>query len=394
MAFRFGDGALRAEFLLDPEVAFLNHGSFGATPRAVLEERRRFEELFEREPVDFVTRRLAGHYGAARERLAAEIGADPRDLVFVENATTGLNVVLRSLRLEPGDEVLVNDHEYGALLRAWEAVARRTGARLVRAAVPDAPTEEDWLRAHAAAVGPKTRVLFVSHVTSPSGLLAPVEKLVALGRERGLWTIVDGAHGPGQLNLDLDALGADAYSGNAHKWMLTAKGCAFLHVRRERQAEIEPLVVSWGSANRPAGPSPFLDELEWSGTRDASGWLALPAALDFRARWRWPEVAAACRAELASLRGRLAARGLEPLAPREDRLQLAAFTLPPVNEEAFHDRLVDAFRVQLPVHRFRERSLLRVSLQGYNSPADLARLEQALDALLPGGEPLPELRRR
>jgi isopenicillin-N epimerase len=389
----FGDPALRAEFLLDPGVAFLNHGSFGATPRAVIAERRRLEERFEHEPVAFVTRQLAGLYGEARERLAREVGAEPRDLVFVENATTGLNIVLRSLPLGSGDEVLASDHEYGALLRAWEAVCRRRGARLRRVALPDAPSAGDWLGAYREAISPRTRVLFVSHVSSPTALRAPIDELVALGRERGLWTVVDGAHGPGQLALELGALGADAYVGNAHKWLLCAKGCAFLHVRRERQAQIEPLVVSWGATNRPPGPSVFLDELEWSGTRDPSAWLALPAALDFREAWSWPQVAAACRRELAALRQRLAGRGLRPLAPQETSLQMAAFVLPPVDEEAFHDRLEIEYGVQLPVHRFRELSLLRVSLQGYNGPGDLARLEAALEDLLPGGTPRVGLER-
>ncbi|HVG48616.1 MAG TPA: aminotransferase class V-fold PLP-dependent enzyme, partial [Rubellimicrobium sp.] len=248
---------LRPLFLLDPAVCFLNHGSFGACPRPVFEAYQAWQLRLERQPVAFLDP-MRG-YGAwmteARAALAAEVGAQPDDLVGVTNATVALNIAAQSLSLSVGDEILTTDHEYAALEKTWAFVARRTGARVVTASVPLPLTSEAaFTEALLGAMTDRTRVLFLSHITSATALLFPIEQIVGIARERGILTVVDGAHAPGHVRLDLDGLGADVYVGNCHKWLMAPKGSAFLHVRRGLQARIDPLVISHGWTPNRAEP--------------------------------------------------------------------------------------------------------------------------------------------
>jgi len=249
-------------FLLDPEVTFLNHGSFGATPKAVFERYQAWQRELESEPVDFIARRLPGLLADARAELAAYVRAQPDDLTFVPNATTGVNLAARALRLEPGDEVLSTNLEYGACVLTWRRYSTFVESPL------------DELFAH---VTERTRALYISHITSDTGLLLPVEELVAHGRELGLVTIVDGAHAPAHVDLDLDALGADFYTGNCHKWLSSPKGAGFLHVRPEWQDRVGGAIVSWCDEE----PSTFLSRTERQATRDPAAYLAVPAAIAF-----------------------------------------------------------------------------------------------------------------
>ena len=270
---------MRDLFLLRPDVVFLNHGAFGACPRPVFEAYQRWQVELERQPVEFLSRRSADLIAWARGRLGQYIGADPADLVYVTNATTGLNVVARSLPLEPDDEVVSTDHEYGAIERTWRFVCEARHARYVKAAVPvplasaEAVVEAVWAR-----VSPRTRILHLSHLTSPTALIFPVAELCRRARSAGILTVVDGAHAPGQIPVNLDQIGADFYSANCHKWMCAPKGAAFLYARREAQPLLSPLVVSWGWRQGVPGPSPFIDEQQRQGTRDIAAWLAVPAA--------------------------------------------------------------------------------------------------------------------
>jgi selenocysteine lyase/cysteine desulfurase len=238
---------LRREFLLDPEVAFLNHGSFGACPRPVFERYQAWQRELEREPIDFLDRRLPALLDDARGTLAAYVGCSADDLAFVQNATTGVNLAARSFPLGPNEEVLATDLEYGACDLAWEWACRRAGARYVRAPIPlplREPSEvAEALFAHATE---RTRAVYVSHVTSTTGLLLPLEEIIARARALDLVTIVDGAHAPAQVPVDLAALGADCYAGNAHKWLCAPKGAGFLHIRPEHQDRVDSAIVSWG----------------------------------------------------------------------------------------------------------------------------------------------------
>jgi isopenicillin-N epimerase len=259
---------------LDPAVAYLNHGSFGACPSSVLELQGSLRRELEREPVDFLARRLQGRLDGAREELAAFLGAEAADLAFVPNATTGVNAVLRSLEFQPGDELLTTSHVYPACHRALEFVAARWGAKVVVAELPFPLAHEDQVvEAVLAAVTPRTRLALLDHVTSLTALVLPLARLVRELEARGVDTLVDGAHGPGMVPLGLEQLGAAYYTGNAHKWLCAPKGAAFLHARRDRQGGLHPTVISHGYRTG------FQAEFDWTGTCDPSPWLCIPAAL-------------------------------------------------------------------------------------------------------------------
>jgi isopenicillin-N epimerase len=360
--------AERDPFLLDPDVVYLNHGAFGSCPKPVFEVYQRWQRELEREPIDFFDRRLEDELARVRGALGEYIRASAGDLALVLNATTALNTVVRSLPLEPGDEILTTDHEYGATELLLEFVSERTGAKVVRGTGVDA--DGIW-----AGATERTRVLVFSHVTSPTALLFPVEELCRRAREAGVLTLIDGAHGPGQVPLDLEGLGADFYAGNCHKWLCAPKGAGFLYARPEWHAGLDPLVVGWGRRE-----SEFANRHDWQSTRDPAAYLAVPAAIEFV---REHGQAAECRALLAEGSRRLAAAGFDPFAP-EQPLQMACFRLPDCDPEAVEDRLRDEFRIEAPVRSWNGHVLIRVSVAPYNTHEDLDRLEAALGEIFGG----------
>ncbi|HEX7471977.1 MAG TPA: aminotransferase class V-fold PLP-dependent enzyme [Candidatus Limnocylindrales bacterium] len=385
---------------LDPTVAFLNHGSFGAAPRVVQEAQRAWRDRMEREPVRFLDRELDRHLAYVRERLGAFIGARPEDLAFVSNATTGVNTVLQSLRWEPGDELLSTDHEYNATLNALRHVAARDGARVVIARIPFPIRSADQIvDAIVGAVTPRTRLALVSHITSTTALVMPVERIVRELAARGVDTLLDAAHAPGQVPLDLDALGAAYTTGNAHKWLCAPKGAAFLHVRADRRDAIRPLVVSHGANERRTDRTRFRAEFDWTGTADPSAVLAIPTALDFLAGLRpggWPELMASNRALALAARGHVgAALGIDLPAPDAMIGAMAALPLPGEVPPDVKTRLYDDDRIEVPVSTWpvdaaledgeapRAR-LLRISAQAYNDEIEYMRLAAALRALRSG----------
>lgn len=385
---------LRAEFLLRPDIVFLNHGSFGACPRPVFEEYQRWQLELERQPVEFLGRRFVALMRDARKALAAYVGADANDLVYVPNATTGLNAVARALPLVPGDEVLATDHEYGALDRTWRFICARRGAAYIHQPLPlpvesaDSVVEAIW-----SGVSERTRVLFLSHITSPTALILPVAELVRRAREAGILTVVDGAHAPGQVPLELDALGADFYAANLHKWALAPKGAAFLHARREVQHLLEPLVVSWGWEPEQtalldldaAQTSRFVLQQEWQGTCDPAAYLAAPAAIRFMEERDWPQIQQRCHALLQEARHAIGAlTGLAPICPDSGEwyAQMATFPLPACAAAQLKRRLYDEHRVEVPILEWGGRQFVRVSVQEYNTRADVEGLLEALGDLL------------
>jgi isopenicillin-N epimerase len=319
---------------------------------------------------------------AARARLAAYVGADPGDLVFVPNASTGINMAARSLRLEPGDEVLTSDHEYGALDLTWEHVCRRSGARYVRQPVPvPLGSPEEVVEAVWAGRSERTRVLFLSHITSSTAVRLPVEELCRRARENGILAVVDGAHAPGQIALDVAAVGADAYAGNCHKWLCAPKGSGFLWARPEHQRWIEPGIVSWGFEP----DQPFAARSHWQGTRDPAAFLAVPAAIDFQREQGWDRVRARCRDVVHWGRQTISERiGVEPLTrdPQPWLEQMVSLPLPPCDPQDVRLRLRHEHRIEVPVNAWNGVPLLRVSIQGYNAAADVEALADALPAVL------------
>lgn len=377
---------LRPHYLLDPDVIFLNHGSFGACPRPVFEAYQRWQAELERQPVEFLGRRITGLMAEARARLAAYLQADADSLVFFPNPTTAMNVAARSLALQPGDEILTTDHEYGAMDRTWRFMCAQTGARYVRRPIPlPVTTPADFVEAFWAGVTERTRAIFISHLTSPTALIFPVAEICRRARSAGILTLVDGAHAPGQLPVRLAELGADIYTGACHKWLGSPKGSAFLYARPEAQAWLRPLVVSWGwESDTPSG-SAYVDHHEWQGTRDMAAYLATPAAIEFQAAHDWDRVRAECHALTLDTRRRLnALTGLPAISPDSGEWlgQLAAVRLPAVDGAALKAALYDRFRIEVPVVSWGGELFLRVSFQGYNSRADADALVAALRQLL------------
>lgn len=376
---------LREQFLLAPEVTFLNHGSFGACPRPVFDRYQAWQLELERQPVEFLGRRANGLLAEARASLADYLGAASDEVVYFPNVTTALNVVARSLPLEEGDEVLTADHEYGALVRTWDFVCQRHGAVPVVRELPRPLGDlAEVVEAVWAGVTPRTRVLFLSHITSPTAVILPIGPLIERAHAAGIWTVVDGAHAPGQVPVDLHALGVDFYGGNCHKWLCAPKGAGFLYARREVQHLLEPLVISWGWRPVEPGPSRFVDEHEQQATRDLAAYLAVPAAIDFQARNDWPQVRQECHELVLIARAAIAdLTGLPQLTDDTPGwfAQMATLPLSPCDTVALKKRLYDDFQIELPLMVWHDRPYLRVSVQGYNTRADVDRLVTALAQL-------------
>ena len=380
--------SLKDEFLLDPDVIFLNHGSFGATPRPVFDAYQAWQRRLERQPVQFLGRDIGGYLAMARAALGDYLNTPADDLVYVPNATFGINVVARSLRLGPGDEVLATDHEYGACERAWRYMSRERGFAYMSAPIPlPLPPADEFVEHLWAAVTPRTRVIFLSHITSPTAAIFPVAAVCARARAAGILTVVDGAHAPGQLPLDLPALGADFYAGNCHKWLCAPKGAGFLYARPEAQRLIEPLIVGWGwgEDRELTFGSDFLDYLQYPGTKDYAAYLAVPDAIAFQATHHWPAVRVACHLLTQQAIERIEAlTGRPPLyAGAAGYVQMAAALLPPVADLAgLKQRLYDHHRVEIPLVQWNDCQFIRISVQGYNAQTDVDSLLAALPAEL------------
>jgi isopenicillin-N epimerase len=378
--------SLKDEFLLDPNIVFLNHGSFGATPRVVFEVYQQWQRELERQPVEFLGRRFADLMREARRALAEYIHADPLDVVYTPNATTALNIVARSLPLQPGDEILTTNHEYGAMDRMWRFIARKTGAVYRAQPIPvPVTTPHDFVEQFWAGVTSRTRVVFLSHITSPTALIFPVREICQRARRAGIISIVDGAHAIGQIPLDLEELDADFYTSNLHKWLCCPKGSAFLYARRAMQHLIEPLVVSWGYEAEQPGESRFIDEQEWTGTRDIAAYLTTPAALEFFRAHCWDEQRARCHVLAQYARTRITAlTGLPPLSPDSPEwyAQMVTLPLPACDAAQVKARLWNEFRIEVPIVMWQNRSHLRVSIQAYNTRNDVEQLVDALARLL------------
>jgi isopenicillin-N epimerase len=371
---------LRSAFLLDETVTFLNHGSFGATPRDVFARYQEWQLELERQPVLFLARRLEALLADARAALGEYVGVDPDDLVFVPNATAGVNVAAWPLGLRAGDEVLSTDLEYGAIDLMWEHVCGDFGARYLRTpiSIPVASTAEIvdavWSR-----VGPRTRVLFLSHYTSSTAMRLPVEELCRRARDAGIRTVIDGAHVPGHLPLNLRELDVDFYAGNCHKWLCAPKGAGFLYVRRELQRDVHPLLISWGYEG---DDPPFVARHEKQGTRDPSAHLTVPYAIEWQRAHDWDAVRERCHALARRARNEL---GLEPLVPDTSEGlfgQMVTLRLPATAPENLQQRLYDDYRIEIPVFERGDDRFIRASFQAYNDEADLDRLSEALSALL------------
>jgi len=387
---------MKEHWLLDPTITFLNHGSFGAAPKAVLAKQNELRTQLEREPVRFMVRELEPLLDEARAALAAFVGADPAAIAFVPNATAGVNAVLRSLDLDRHDELLVTTHEYNASRNALEYVAGIAGAKVVAVDVPFPIESADVIVERVrAAVTDRTRLLLIDHVTSQTGLVFPIAQIIAELNRRGIDTLVDGAHAPGMFPLQLDALGAAYYTGNLHKWVCAPKGAAFLYVRENRRLGIRPVVISHGANAKRTDRSRFHLEFDWPGTFDPTAILSVPTALEFIStlvEGGWPEVMRRNHELALRARDLLCDRlGIPHPAPDDMLGSMAAMPLPEgrpyvptLYGDPLQDALFDKYNIEVPIHPWphQPKRVLRVSAQLYNEIGEYETLAAALDELL------------
>ena len=384
---------------LDRDIAFLNHGSFGACPKVVLDFQSRLRERLERQPVQFFVRDLESMLDSARDSLALFLGADPQGLAWVPNATTGVNAVVRSLDIRAGDELLTTNHEYNACHNVLDFVAQRSGARVVVADIPfPVCSKDDIGAAILEKVTDKTRLALIDHVTSQTALVLPVEKLVSALSERGIDTLVDGAHAPGMLDVDLDTIGAAWYTGNCHKWICAPKGAGFLYVNEKHRSATRPAIISHGANSQRSDRSRFLTEFDWVGTTDPTAILSVPEAIRFMGSLLpggWPELRQRNRSLALEAREILcAALEIQCPCPEEMIGSLASFPLPdgdggpsssPLYTDPLQDELLEDYEIEVPVIPWpaSPNRLVRISAQIYNDRSQFDRLGQALRALFP-----------
>ncbi len=381
--------SLKEYFLLDPNVVFLNHGSFGAIPKPVFEAYQNWQLRLERQPVLFLGRELDGLLLESRIALGKYLNADANDLVYIPNATHGANIIAHSLNLQRGDEILTTDHEYGACDYTWEFVCNELGANYVHQSISlpvhsRAEVVEEFLNG----ITSRTKAVYVSHITSPTALCLPVEEICRRVRELGLLSIVDAAHSPAQMPVDLEQLGADIVFGNCHKWMLAPKGAAFLFVRRDVQHLIEPLIVSWGShpTLETTTGSRYIDLLQWTGTKDPTAALTVPTAIQFMEDHHWENVRCQCHLLLHEAIERVCELShMPPLYPLDSVFyyQMGIAPLPPSNLLELKRRLYDEYKVEVPLIQWQDKQFIRISIQGYNNENDVDSLIRALEVLLP-----------
>jgi isopenicillin-N epimerase len=381
---------LRDLFLLDPNIIFLNHGSFGACPRPVFRIYQSWQKRLEKQPVKFLGNELNDLLFSARKILGNYIKVPAEDIVFVPNATHGVNIIARSIKLSPGDEVLSTDQEYGACDFTWQFVCQKVGAKYKKQAI-DLPvasaeeiTEKFWQ-----AVTPHTKLIFVSHITSPTSLRLPIELICKRAQNSGILTVIDGAHAPGQIPLNLTDLGADFYTGNCHKWMMSPKGAGFLYTRPGVQNLVEPLIVSWGyqSHSMPSRESTFIDCLQWTGTHDPAAYLSVPAAIDFMEHNHWGEVRVECHKLLRSAINRICNQnGMTPLYPLDSSLyhQMGTIPIPHLRDiSELKTNLYWDYKIEIPCIEWNGKHFIRLSIQGYNTGAEIDQLIHALLILIP-----------
>lgn len=380
------DQALKSQFLLRPDITFLNFGSFGACPRPVFEDYQRWQLELEREPVQFITVDGIEYLKTSREALARYINCVPNDIVFTTNPSYAVSIIAHSLQLSPGDEILTTDLEYGACDKTWDYYCKKSGAKYVKQAT-ELPirSKEAFITQFFNGLTEKTKAVFISHITSTTGLVLPVQEICAIAKEKGLLTFVDGAHAPGQVPLDLETLQADIYTGACHKWMLAPKGCSFLYVKKELQSQFDPLVISWGYDSAFPSDSLFQDYHQNQGTRDFSAFLTVPAALRFMKDHDWEKVAADCR-KLVQDNSLRFCRLLKthPLAPVNDTFIAQLFSIPLSTEapEKLQRHLFEKYKIEIPVMRHGDKVYLRYSINAFNSQEDLDKLFNALEDII------------
>lgn len=379
-------GNIKNKFLLDPNICFLNHGSFGATPLPVFQKYQDWQRILENQPVEFLGRKAANLLYSARQELANFLHTSVDNLVYITNATYGMNTIARSMKLNKDDEVLSSNHEYGAVDRTWRFLASKQGFKYINYSLnlpvddPSSFVEMFWK-----GVTKRTKVISLSHITSPTSLIFPLEEICRRARSCGILTIIDGAHAPGQIDLNLSVLQADFYTGNLHKWLCASKGSAFLYASPDSQDLIEPLVVSWGWQSENPGASKYVDYIEWNGTRDISGFLSVPEAIRFfQENILGSPQKHCCELVMETSKRISELTNLPPLATSPGwTAQMGSSLLPDTIDGIWlKNELYERHKIEIPVIKWEDHWLIRYSYQIYNDEQDMERLITCLSSIL------------
>lgn len=374
---------LKSQFLLRGDITFLNFGSFGACPKPVFEKYQQLQLELEQEPVDFITSKGLEYLAQSREALGNFVHCDKNNIVYVTNPSYGVNAVAKSFILNEGDEILTTDLEYGACDKAWNYYCKKSSAKYVRQHITlPLQSKEQFISDFFKGLSEKTKLIFLSHITSTTALRFPVEEICAIARQKGILFFVDGAHAPGQVPLNLKKLDADFYTGACHKWMMTPKGSSFLYVRKELQHLVDPLIISWGYDALSPSESQFLDYHQMNGSRDYTAFLTIPASIDFMKNYNWEKVATDCRNLVKENADKFCEiLGTSPLAPLHDDFiqQMFSAEIKTKEPEKLHDLFFEKYKIQIPVMRHEDKVYLRYSINGFNSQEDLDKLFSALN---------------
>jgi isopenicillin-N epimerase len=376
----------KSQFLLDNTITYLNHGSFGACPKPVFEAFQRFQLELETEPTDFIVKRQPKYLKTARESLSKFVGCEAHDLFFTSNPTFAINVIMRSIKLNPGDEILSTNHEYGAMDRTWNFYCKKSGAKYIRQNITlPVTSKEQMIEEFWKGYNANTKVVFLNQMSSATALIFPVKEICDRAKELGLITIVDGAHVPGHIDLNIEELNPDYYTGTLHKWMLAPKGSSFLYVKKELQTNLEPLVVSWGYESVALGESQFLDYHELQGTRDISAFLCTPNVVDFLEKNDWKTVSKNCKQIVLNNYQRFCdLLNTKPIVPITEEFlgQMASIPVNTTKPAELKNVLYDQYKIQIPVMPLNGGFYIRYSINAYNSQADLDVLYKALGEII------------
>jgi isopenicillin-N epimerase len=364
----------------------LNHGSFGACPKPIFADYQKWQLELEAEPVQFILNNSNKYLKRSKDALANFINCAPEDFFFTVNPTYAINTVMRSLNLQPGDEILSTDHEYGAMDKTWNFYCKTSGAKYVRQQITlPIVSKEQIISEFWKGYNSRTKAIFLNQISSATALIFPVKEICEKAKQLGLITIIDGAHVPGHISLDLQELQADYYTGTLHKWMLTPKGSSFLYVRKELQNSLDPLVVSWGYESETPGASQFLDYHEQQGTRDISAFLTAPAAIKFLEDNDWEAVSAKCRKVVNDNYERFCnLLGSKPLCPVTNEFlgQMASISADVADPIALKQLLFDKYKIEIPIMTANGNVYIRFSINAYNEQKDLDVLYVALQDII------------
>ena len=371
---------IKSQFMLDPKITHLNHGSFGATPKPIFNSLVNWQKKLELNPSKHIYDTF-DFLKESRSSLASYINCDKDDVVFVPNPSTALNTIIKSLNLNPGDEILSTNHEYETLDRTWKYISKNTGSKYIQVPISlPLKSENNFIECFLKKITSKTKIIFLSQITSSTGLIFPIEKICKIAKEKNIISIIDGAHVPGHIDLDIKKLNPDVYTGACHKWMCSPKGTAFLYVHKKLQDIVKPLVISWGYDSDMPSHSQFLDYLQWYGTDDISAYLTMSDTIKFLEKNNWKSVSKQCKK--LNIWARNEINKLLKKEPISDEIFLGQMSSIPIES---NDILVDQtefyskYNIQIPMFKWNDKKFFRISIQAYNTKEDIFRLLEALD---------------